>query len=96
MIIEFNPKDHALLTQTRLKRLKKLFLNPLGLCQLELKRDHLVVHCSEPWIVDNLMDDLDYFTETARIILGARFVSLYFAKEEVCLATTEPRLPMAS
>jgi hypothetical protein len=96
MIIEFNPKDHALLTQTRLKRLKKLFLNPLGLCQLELKRDSLVVHCSEPWIVDHLMDDLDYFTETARIIVGARFVSLYFAKEEVYVASTHPLLPLAS
>ncbi len=96
MIIEFNPKDHALLTQTRLKRLKRLFLHPLGLCHLELKRDNLVVHCSEPWIVDQLMDDLDCFAETARVLLGARFVSLYFAKEEVYVTGTEPRLPIAS
>jgi hypothetical protein len=96
MIIEFNPKDHALLTQSRLNRLKKFFLHPLGLCHLELKRDNLIVHCSEPWIVDSLMGDLDYFSETARIILGARFVSLYFAHEEVYVTATEPQFPVAS
>jgi hypothetical protein len=96
MIIEFNPKDRQLLTQSRLNRLKKLFLHPLGLCHLELDRDNLVVHCSEPWIVDSLMDDLDYFAESARIILGAQFVSLYFACEEVHVTSTEPSFPVAS
>ena len=96
MILEFSPKDHARLTQRRLKRITKLFLNPLGLCHLEVKRDRLIVHCSEAWMVDSLMDDLDYFSETTRIILGVRFISLCFAQEEVYRATTEPRLPIAS
>jgi hypothetical protein len=83
MILKFNPKDHAHLTQRRIKRLTKLFLHPLGLCHLEVKFDRLMVHCTEAWMVDSLMDDLDYLSETARIILGAQVISLYFAKEEV-------------
>ncbi len=96
MILEFSPKDYVRLTQRRLKRITKLFLNPLGFCHLEVKRDRLIVHCTEAWMIDSLMDDLDYFSETARIILGARFISLCFAKEEVYRTTTEPQLPIAS
>ena len=96
MILEFSPKDHARLTQRRLNRITKLFLNPLGLCHLEVKHDRLIVHCSEAWMVDSLMDDLGYFSETTRIILGVRFISLCFAQEEVYRTTTEPRLPIAS
>ena len=83
MILKFNPKDHAHLTQRRIKRLTKLFVHPLGLCHLEVKLDWLMVHCTEAWMVDSLMDDLEYLSETARIILGAQVISLYFAKEEV-------------
>ncbi len=96
MILEFNPKDHARLTQRRIKRLAKLFLNPLGLCHLEVKLDRLIVHCTEAWMIDSLMDDLDYISEAARIILGAQAISLYFAKEEVYQTATAPHLPIAS
>lgn len=96
MIFEFNSKDHARLTQRRIKRLAKLFLNPLGLCHLEVKLDRLIVHCTEAWMIDSLMDDLEYISEAARIILGAQAISLYFAKEEVYQTATEPHLPIAS
>jgi hypothetical protein len=94
--IEFNPTDRRLLNQRRLKRLRKLFLNPLGLCHLEYRRDSLAVHCPEPWIVDILMEDWDYFIEMTRIIVGVQLISLHYAGEELCQTTTQPRFPVAS
>ncbi len=101
MTIEFNPTefnttDRRLLSQRRLKRLRKLFLNPLGLCQLQVRRSHLLIHCSEPWIVDCLMEDWDYFLEMSLVIVGVHSVSLYYVGEEVCQSSTEPYFPMAS
>jgi len=100
MTLDFNLDDRRLLSQCRLKRFRKLFLNPLGLCPLEFKRDRLFVYCSEAWMVDCLMNDLDYFAEAARIILGAHSISLCFAGEEIHETLTEPvadpRIPIAS
>ncbi len=96
MTIEFNPTDRRLLNQRRLKRLRKLFLNPLGLCHLECRRDRLTVHCPEPWIVDVLMEDWDYFIEMTRVIVGVHLISLHYAGEEVCQTSTQPMFPVAS
>jgi hypothetical protein len=96
MTIEFNPTDRRLLNQRRLKRLRKLFLNPLGLCQLEFRRDRLAVHCPEPWIVDVLMEDWDYFIEMTRVILGAQLISVHYAGEEILNTSTQPMYPVAS
>jgi hypothetical protein len=96
MKTEFNLTDRRLLNQRRLKRLRKLFLNPLGLCHLEFRRTRLSIHCPEPWIVDALMEDWDYFTEMTRVIVGAQMISVHYAGEEVLQASTQPMFPVAS
>jgi hypothetical protein len=96
MSIQFSPEDQQILLQNRLKRFRKLFLRPLGLCRLQFKRDRLIIHCTEPWMVDELLLDLDEVTESARVIVGAKTVALYFYGEEVYQASTVPEYPLAS
>ncbi|MEB3292072.1 MAG: hypothetical protein VKJ24_02830 [Synechococcales bacterium] len=95
MSIQFSSEDQYLLLQNRLKRFRKLFLRPLGLCRLQLKRDRLIIHCTEPWMVDELLLDLDEVTEAARVIVGAHQVALYFYGEEVYQVSTAPEFPLA-
>jgi hypothetical protein len=96
MTTEFNLTDRRLLNQRRLKRLRKLFLHPLGLCHLDFRRSCLFIHCPEPWIVDALMEDWDYFAEMSRVIVGAQMISVHYAGEEVLQASTQTMFPIAS
>ena len=96
MFPELNAKDRHILSQRRLKRLRKIFLDPLGLCQLDINDECLAIHCCEPWMVDVLMEDWDYFTEMTRMILGVQSISLRYAGEVVHYTGTEPKTLVAN
>jgi hypothetical protein len=84
MSLQITLEDLQILRQSRLDRLRKVFIKPLGLCRLQVtRRDRLVIHCPEPWVVDELMEDLDRLTEAARIVVGAQSMSICFVGEEV-------------
>lgn len=94
MFPELNATDCQLLSQRRLNRLRQIFLHPLGLCQLSVHHDGLNIHCCEPWMVDVLMEDWDYFTEMTRMIVGVQSIRLRYAGEVVHCA--EPKILVAS
>jgi hypothetical protein len=84
MSFQITLEDLQILRQNRLDRLRKVFIKPLGLCRLQVtRRDRLVIHCPEPWVVDALMEDLDQLTEAARIVVGAQSMSICFVGEEI-------------
>jgi hypothetical protein len=89
MSIQLTYDDVQLLRQQRIDRLRKVFVKPLGLCRLQLtRRDKLVIHCPEPWIVDALMGDLDRLMEASRIVVGAQSLAICFAGEEIYRSRT--------
>jgi hypothetical protein len=84
MSLQITLEDLQILRQGRLDRLRKVFIKPLGLCRLQMtRRDRLVIHCPEPWVVDALMEDLDKLVEAARIVVGAQSMSICFVGEEI-------------
>ncbi len=84
MSLQITLEDLQILRQSRLDRLRKAFIKPLGLCRLQVtRRDRLVIHCPEPWVVDELMEDLDRLTDAARIVVGAQSMSICFVGEEI-------------
>lgn len=91
MTLKFTAQDIALLNDFRLDRLYQLYAHLLGGCMLELKFESLILHCSEPWCVDQLMQNLDELVKAAWTILGVKCVSICFASEEVYRARTRSR-----
>jgi hypothetical protein len=90
MSLQLTYNDVQILRQQRIDRLRKVFVKPLGLCRVQLtRRDKLVIHCPEPWIVDALMGDLDRLMEAARIVVGAQSLSICFVGEEIYRASTQ-------
>ncbi len=87
MLMQLTQRDLSVLEKHRLKRLRQLFVNSLGLCGLQLNRQRgLEIHCAEPWIVDRLMGDLDFLTWAIWIVIGAQTFSIYYAGEEIYTA----------
>ncbi len=84
MSLQLTLEDLQTLRKGRLDRLRKVFIKPLGLCRLQMtRRDRLVIHCPEPWIVDELMSDLPRLTNAALIVVGAQSLSICFVGEEI-------------
>lgn len=83
MRIKFTTQDLSLLEDFRLDRLRQLYVQTLSGCALELKFDALLIHCSEPWCVDQIMEELDRIVKAAQIVLGVKSVSICYANEEV-------------
>lgn len=77
-------QDLRLLEKYRIQRLRQLFAKTLGLCLIKLDcNDTLRVHCPEPWLVDRMIADSDRLLNSTRLMLGARYISLYYVGEEV-------------
>jgi hypothetical protein len=90
MSLQLTLEDLQTLRKGRLDRLRKVFIKPLGLCRLQMtRRDRLVIHCPEPWIVDELMSDLPRLTNAARIVVGAQSLSICFVGEEIYQTQTQ-------
>ena len=83
MSLELNANDRHLLTSHRLERLRSFFGATLRKCHLELNRGQLHIHCSEPWIVDELLSEMNELRSYTQIIVGVSSISLYFAAEKV-------------
>ncbi|MBE9031539.1 hypothetical protein IQ266_17540 [filamentous cyanobacterium LEGE 11480] len=84
MSLQLTLEDLQTLRKGRLDRLRKVFIKPLGLCRLQMtRRDRLVVHCPEPWVVDELMSDLPQLINAAKVVVGAQSLSICFVGEEI-------------
>jgi hypothetical protein len=83
MSIKFTAEDRLRLDDFRLDRFRQLYSQTLLGCSLELKFDALIIHCSEPWCVDQLMEELDRMLRAASIVLGVQYLSICYAAEEV-------------
>jgi hypothetical protein len=84
MSLEFTLEDLQMLRKSRLERLQHVLIKPLGVCRLQMTRhDNLVIHCPEPWVVDELMGDLPDLIDAARIVVGAQSLSICFIGEEI-------------
>lgn len=89
MLLELTDEDLLILEKQRLERFRSFFSNTLLFCFLHLNpKSKLSIHCSEPWIVDQLLSDLDQLSRYAYLIVGAQRISIYFAQEEVYTTRT--------
>lgn len=88
MSTKFTPEDLSRLDDFRLDRFRQLYMQTLAGCALELKFDALIIHCSEPWCVDQLMEELDLMVKAVAIVLGTKYLSICYAAEEVYRANT--------
>ncbi|MGG6265011.1 hypothetical protein ACQ4M3_02950 [Leptolyngbya sp. AN03gr2] len=95
MKMKFTTRDLSMLEDFRIDRLKDLYAQTLSGCLLETKFDALLVHCSEPWCVDQVMEELDRIVKAAWVVLGVKAVSVCYANEEVCRVKASG-LPCAS
>lgn len=86
--MKFTAQDLSMLEDFRIDRLKQLYAQTLSGCWIESKFDALLVHCSEPWCVDQVMAELDRIARAARIVLGVKAVSVCYANEEICRIKT--------
>ncbi|MER3431923.1 MAG: hypothetical protein C4288_00455 [Leptolyngbya sp. ERB_1_1] len=94
MKIKFTAQDLSVLEDFRLDRLKQLCVQAFSGCSLELKFNALLIHCSEPWCVDQVMAELDRVVKAAWVVLGVKSVSVCYASEEVCrIKTRSSRQP---
>ncbi|MGA7936381.1 MAG: hypothetical protein WCA35_22695 [Kovacikia sp.] len=81
---ELTADDLLILEQHRLERLRSFFGDTLRLCFLYLDRNNtLAIHCSEPWIVDQLLNEINELRWYSWIVVGAQQLSICFAQEEV-------------
>jgi hypothetical protein len=80
---ELTTDDVTRLEQFRLERLCRFFAQNLSHCFIYLSgRETLVVQCSEPSILDNLLEDLEDLCYFAKIILGAKAIAVCFVPEK--------------
>jgi hypothetical protein len=83
-LTELTIDDLTLLEQFRLERLSSFFAQSLSCCLIYFNfHKTLIVHCPEPAVIDNLLNDLDDLCDYAGLILGAEAIALYFVQEEI-------------
>ncbi len=89
MSLELTVEDSLLLEKHRLERLRSFFADTLAKCCLHLDRTNsLKIHCSEPWMVDQLLSEIEQLRWYVWILVGAKRLSICFAQEEVYRAST--------
>lgn len=89
MTLELTDNDLLILEVLRLERFRTFFSDTLPLCFLFLDRGYtLAIHCSEPWLVDHLIAEIDQLCHYAWIVVGAYEISIWFAQEELYTTRT--------
>lgn len=89
MTLELSSNDVLILEVLRLERFRSHFLDSLPLCFLHLDQNcTLAIHCSEAWLVDDLLAEIDLLCRYAWIVVGAYQVSIWFAQEEIYTTRT--------
>lgn len=84
MSLNFTADDLLILETLRLERLRAFFAQILMNCVLYLDRQNsLIIHCTEPWMVDELLAQVDQLCWYSYVVVGARQLSIYFSQEEV-------------
>lgn len=90
--LELTDDDRLILEGQRLERFRSFFYETISFCFLQLdSKNELVIHCSEPWLVDQLLCEIDQLCWYAWVIVGVSSLSIYFAQEEICRAKTQKR-----
>jgi hypothetical protein len=90
MFLDLNHNDSLTLEQQRIERFRAASLHSLSQCFLHLNyANTLAVHCAEPWIVDQLLYDMEKLCWDAWVIVGVTRLSIYYAQEEIFTATTQ-------
>jgi hypothetical protein len=92
MSLELTENDRLISEAYRLERLRSYFGDTLRLCDLQVnKQNRLLIDCSQPWIVDQLMGEMNELRWYAWVTVGVHSVALYFAGVKVyATATTKP------
>lgn len=91
MFPEFTHEDLLMLEKQRLGRFQACFADTLPFCFLHLDgANTLAIHCSDAWLVDQLLHEMDDLREAAWIIVGAFQITIYFVQEEIFTTTTQP------
>jgi hypothetical protein len=94
MTLELTDQDSLILEVLRLERFRSHFLDTLPECFLLLDRHcTLAIHCSEPWLVDDLLAEIDQLCHYAWIVVGAYKISIWFAQEEIYTTRTHALPP---
>jgi len=89
MSVELTLNDLSVLELHRLDRLRSFFPDSLPFCLLHLEWDQtLRIHCPEPWLVDELLHELDKLNWYAWLVTGVEAVSICYALEEIHRAAT--------
>ncbi|MEX0270228.1 hypothetical protein AB3R30_13880 [Leptolyngbyaceae cyanobacterium UHCC 1019] len=90
MFLDLNHNDLLTLEQQRIERFRSTSLDSLSLCFLHLNpKNTLAIHCAEPWMVDQLLYDIEKICWEAWVLVGATHLSIYYAQEEIYTATTQ-------
>lgn len=88
--LEFTDDDRLILEGQRLERLRSFFCDTLSFCFLHLdQNNNLTIHCSEPWLVDQLLCEIDQLCWYTWVIVGASHLAIHFAQEEICKTQTQ-------
>ncbi len=84
MSLELTVEDSLVLEKHRLDRLRSCFAETLTTCFLHLHQNNtLTIHCSEAWMVDQLLSEIDRVRGAVWVIAGAPRLSICFAQEEI-------------
>jgi hypothetical protein len=83
-LTEMNIDDRDQLKYLRIQRLRQLFAHSLQACLMRVNPDNmLAVHCPQPEIVDELLNEMEDLCKYAWLVLGVRSIALYFCQEEI-------------
>ncbi len=92
MSLDLTVEDSLMLEQHRLERLRSFFADSLSQCFLHLDQGNtLTIHCAEPWIVDQLLSELNQLRWYVWVVVGAQRLSICFAQEEIHRTSTRPK-----
>lgn len=81
--------DLLSLEHHRLERLCSFFPSTLTCCLLQFDQPNvLTIHCSEPWLVDHLLSEIDRLCYFAWLTVAAEHVSICFVQEEIYRTST--------
>ncbi len=89
MFQELTPDDLLILEKLRLGRLCSLFPKGLARCSLCIDiNNRLTIDCFEPWVVDELFNQIESLRQWVWWTTGASHLGIYFNQEEIYQTAT--------
>jgi hypothetical protein len=81
---KFTEYDLAILEKFRIERLRSFFAQSLLHCRLSLNDLRiLTIYCTERTIADNLLNEVEDLGDYAKLVLGAKAITIYFVEAEI-------------